>query len=103
MPEKRILVVEDERLIAEDIRRSLQNLGYSVTSVENSGENAIKKAQENKPDLVLMDIVLKGKMDGIEAAEQIHSLLDIPIVFLTSYSDEKILERAKVNYFTLKL
>src|SRR5574341_995615 len=97
MPEKRVLVVEDERIVAEDIRRSLQNMGYTVTSVANSGDMAIKKVEEGKPDLVLMDIVLKGKMDGIEAANHIRSRFNIPIVYLTAYSDEKILERAKIT------
>ncbi len=97
MAEIKILVVEDESIIAEDIQRSLQNLGYSVSAVVPSGERAIKKVEETSPDLILMDIVLQGKMDGIEAAEQIRSRFNIPIVYLTAYSDEKILERAKIT------
>ncbi len=97
MAEIKILVVEDESIIAEDIRRSLQNLGYSVSAVVSSGEKAIKVVEENSPDLVLMDIMLQGKMDGIEAAEQIRSHFNIPVVYLTAYSDEKILERAKIT------
>jgi PAS domain S-box-containing protein len=95
--EKHILVVEDEIIVAEDIRRSLQRMGYVVPSVASSGEEAIKKAQEFNPDLVLMDIMLAGGMDGIEAAEQIRSCFDIPVVYLTAYSDEKTLERAKIT------
>jgi len=97
MSAARILVVEDESIIAEDLKGSLIKLGYTVPSVESSGEEAIKKAEEFKPDLVLMDIVLYGNMDGIEAAKEIHSRFDIPVVYLSSYSDEDILERAKIT------
>ncbi len=97
MVQTRILVVEDEVIVADDIRRSLQNMGYDVTSIASSGEIAIKKVEENTPDLVLMDIMLQGKMDGIEAASQIKSRFDIPVVYLTAYSDEKIMERAKIT------
>lgn len=97
MSEARILVVEDERIVAEDIRRTLQNLGYSVPPIVASGEKAIKEVEKNNPDLVLMDIVLKGEMDGIEVAEQIRSRFDIPVVYLTAYSDDKFIERAKIT------
>ncbi|MBU4076514.1 MAG: response regulator [Euryarchaeota archaeon] len=97
MEKKQILVVEDESIVAEHIRRSLQNMGYSVSSVASSGEKAIKEVEENVPDLVLMDIVLQGEMDGIETAKQIRSRFNIPVVYLTAYSDEKILERAKIT------
>ncbi len=96
MVKKQILVVEDESIVAEHIRRSLQNMGYSVSSVASSGEKAIKEVEEKVPDLVLMDIVLQGEMDGIETAKQIRSRFNIPVVYLTAYSDEKILERAKI-------
>ncbi len=97
MAENRILVVEDESIIAADIKGCLQNLGYAVTSIARSGEEAIKKAEENNPDLVLMDIMLRGEMDGIETACQIRSRFNIPVVYLTAYSDEKLLERAKIT------
>lgn len=97
MSATRVLVVEDESIIAEDLKDSLINLGYTVPSIESTGEKAIKKAEEIKPDLVLMDIVLHGNMDGIEAAKEIRSRFDIPVVYLTSYSDEEILERAKIT------
>ena len=97
MENKKILIVEDERVVAEDIKNSLEDLGYVVTGVEDSGEEAIKKVEENKPDLVMMDIKLKGKMDGIDAASQISSRSNIPIVFLTAHTDEKTLERAKLT------
>ncbi len=97
MSDARILVVEDERIVAEDIKESLQTMGYIVASVARSGKMAIKMVEENKPDLVLMDIVLKDKMDGIETAKEIRSRFNIPVVYLTAYSDEKILERAKTT------
>lgn len=97
MPEAQILVVEDEIIIAEDIQRRLKRMGYTVPVIASSGEEAIKKARENNPDLVLMDIVIHGGMDGIETAEQIRASLDIPIVYLTAYADEKTLERAKIT------
>jgi CheY-like chemotaxis protein len=97
MSKKQILVVEDESIVAEDLRQSLISLGYAVPSVESSGEKAIKKSMEIRPDLVLMDIMLYGQMDGIDAAKEIHDRFDIPVVYLTSYSDEQILERAKIT------
>jgi len=97
MSNSRIMVVEDEWAVADDLSMILQSLGYTVTSVSSSGEEAIQKAEEAKPDLVLMDIVLEGEMDGIEAANQIRSCYDIPIVYLTAYTDEKILERASIT------
>ena len=97
MAETKIMIVEDEWITADDIKMSLQSLGYTVASVVSSGEEAIQKAEKDRPDLVLMDIVLQGEMDGIEAANQIHSCYDIPIIYLTAYADEKVLERAKIT------
>ncbi len=97
MPMTRILVVEDESIIAADIAMSLRNLGYEVTATVASGEQAINKIEADNPDIVLMDIVLKGRMDGIDAAEQIRSRFRVPVVYLTAYADEKTLERAKVT------
>src|SRR5574341_853964 len=97
MVKTQILVVEDEAIVAEAIRRKLQKLGYSVPSTASRGEEAIKKVEENNPDLVLMDIVLQGEMDGIEAAEQIRTRFNIPVVYLTAYSDDKTLLRAKIT------
>ena len=92
-----ILVVEDERIVAEDIKMRLQNLGYTVPGIAFSGEEALKKAENIQPDLVLMDIVLEKKMSGIEAASIISSCFNIPIVYLTAYADDKTLERAKIT------
>lgn len=90
-----ILIVEDETLVAKDIRRFLQGLDYSVVGIAVSGEEAIQKALENRPDLILMDIRLKGKMDGIQAAQEIRSQLDVAIVYLTAQWDRETRERAK--------
>ncbi len=95
MSKAKILIVEDDVLVAMDIERCLKKLGYSVSGIVNYAEKAIEKVEELKPDLVLMDIVLKGEMDGIEAAEIIRSRFDIPVVFLTAYADEERFERAK--------
>jgi CheY-like chemotaxis protein len=97
MAKAKIMIVEDEWITAEDIRMSLESLGFTVTSVSSSGEEAIQNAEKDMPDLVLMDIVLKGEMDGIEAAGQIRSCYNIPIIYLTAYADEKILERASIT------
>ncbi len=93
----RILVVEDEIIIAEDLQRKLKKMGYDVPLIVSSGEEAIRKTQENIPDLILMDIVIHGEMDGIETAGKIHSIFDIPVVYLTAYADEKTLARAKIT------
>lgn len=95
MSSAKILVVEDERITAEDIKDGLISLGYKVPGVVYSGEDAVIKAGELRPDLVLMDIRLEGEMDGIEAAEEIKKHYDIPVIYLTAYSDESTLERAK--------
>lgn len=95
MEKKRIMVVEDEGITAMMIKSSLEEMGYVVTSTEFSGEEAVKKASKDKPDLALMDIVLNGKMDGIEAAGQIHARFKIPIVYLTAHSDDGMLKRIK--------
>ncbi len=97
MSNVKILVVEDESIVAMDIKHRAEGLGYSVTGITPSGEGAIQNASETRPDLVLMDIVLKGDMDGVEAAQRIRDTLDIPVVYLTAYSDEKTLKRAKVT------
>ncbi|MFN6569290.1 response regulator [Dendronalium sp. ChiSLP03b] len=92
-----ILVVEDEAIVAKDLQNRLKKFGYIVPAIASSGQEAIKKALEIRPDLVLMDIRLKGQMDGIQAAEEINKHLDIPIIYLTAYADDHTLERAKVT------
>ncbi|WP_377473429.1 MAG: response regulator [Microcoleus anatoxicus] len=93
----KILVVEDEVIVAQDIAGRLKKLGYQVIATVSSGEEAMEKINENPPNLVLMDIVLKGDMDGITAAEIIDSKMNVPIVFLTAYADRKTLEKAKLT------
>jgi len=97
MTTARIMIVEDERITAEAIKGTLEDLGYAVSGIAATGADAIRKAGDERPDLVLMDIMLKGGMDGIEAAEQIRSAHLIPIVYATAYADEPLLRRAKVT------
>lgn len=93
----RIMVVEDEGIIAQDIKNCLEGLGYVVPDVVFTGKEAILRAEELRPDLVLMDIVLKGEIDGIETAAEIRKKYNIPIVYLTAYEDDKTLKRAKLT------
>lgn len=97
MPKTNVLVVEDESIVSKDIQHSLKKLGYNVVGAAATGEKAIQLAQESKPDIVLMDIMLKGDMNGIEAAEQIRTTMNIPVIYLTAYADEGTLARAKVT------
>ncbi len=97
MTKAKILVVEDEAIVAKDLQYRLKKFGYTVPAIASSGEEAINIAIEISPDLVLMDIKLKGSMDGIEAAEEIYKRLDIPVIYLTAYADENTLERAKIT------
>jgi len=92
---RKILIVEDEMVVAVDVKKKLEKLGYSVPAVVATGKMALRKTKESKPDLVLMDIVLKGQMDGIDTAEQIRKRFHIPVVYLTAYADIKIIEKAK--------
>jgi DNA-binding LytR/AlgR family response regulator len=92
-----VLVVEDESIVSKDIQNSLVKLGYGVVGSASTGEKAIELAFEVKPDIVLMDIMLKGEMNGIEAAEQIRNELRIPIIFLTAYADSATFSKAKVT------
>jgi PAS domain S-box-containing protein len=97
MKGSKILIVEDERIVAEDIRKTLERLGYRVSAIASSLEGAIEKIERETPDLVLMDIMLKGKMEGTRIAEVIRSRFTIPVVYLTAYADKKILEEAKTT------
>lgn len=97
MEQAKILVVEDEIIVARTISNQLHQLGYIVTGTASSGTAAISKALETQPGLVLMDIILKGEMDGITAAHNIRKNLDIPIIFLTAYGDDQTLKRAKIT------
>jgi PAS domain S-box-containing protein len=94
---KKILIVEDEGIVALHIEYALKSIGYEISGIACSGEEAIDKVKNTHPDLVLMDIVLKGETDGIEAAEQIRDRFDVPVVYLTAFGDENTLQRAKVT------
>lgn len=93
--EPKILVVEDDSLVAMDIKQSLRFLGYRVVSPVSTGEAALESVEKNHPNLVMMDVKLAGQMDGISAAEKIHAYYDIPVIYLSAYSDSKTLRRAK--------
>ncbi|MFP4562357.1 MAG: EAL domain-containing protein [Spirochaetia bacterium] len=92
---ERILVVEDEKIIAIDLQRRLEKLGYLVVGLCTTGSEAIDITLEEVPDLILMDIMLAGEVDGIEAAKVIKDRVGIPVIFLTAYADEQTLDRAK--------
>ena len=94
---KKILIVEDELLIAEDIKKALTSSQYDVCKIVRTGEEAILKVERLRPDLVIMDIMLSGKMTGIEAAEKIRKKYNTAIVFLTAYADEKTLDGAMAS------
>jgi CheY-like chemotaxis protein len=97
MVRARILVVEDERIVANDLRRRLHRLGYTVCAIAASGQEAIVQAAQTHPDIVLMDIVLQGPMDGVEAAEHIRARCHIPVIYLTAYADDHTFQRAKYS------
>jgi len=84
MSSEKIMVVEDEWVVADQLCRDLKELGYTVCQTASTGDEAIRKAEADRPDLILMDIVLKGKMDGIEAAGRIKSQFNIPVLYLTA-------------------
>ncbi len=95
MTPARILVVEDEGIVAQEIKSRLEKSGYSVCGVVHDGPTAIVQAGEMRPDLVLMDIRLKGEMDGVDAAGRIRDRFNLPVVYLTAYTDPATLKRAK--------
>ncbi len=97
MTPAQILIVEDDGIIAHHLQQVLRRLGYSVPRLASSGPEAVACAAQNDPDIILMDIVLDGEMDGIQTAEHIRELKNIPIIFLTAYSDDAVLQRARVT------
>jgi len=97
MSKTTVLVVEDESIVSKDIQQSLTKLGYNVVGSSSTGEKAIALASELKPDIVLMDIMLKGAITGIDAAAEIKANEGIPVIFLTAYADEGTLAKAKVT------
>ena len=92
-----VLVVEDESIVAKDIQLSLKRLGYNVLGIANNGEDAVALSRDLNPDIIIMDIMLKGKINGIEASEHIRKEQNIPIIFLTAYADENTLSKAVLD------
>ena len=90
----KILIVEDEMITALDLRHILQNLGYQVVGIASSGEEAMAKVDLTQPDLILMDIVLAGPTDGVSTTQRIQSRYDIPVIYVTAYSDAQTVKRA---------
>lgn len=103
MVKKKILLVEDEYIIYFSLRNILQRRGYAVCDIITTGEEAIISAEKEKPDIIIMDINLNGKMNGIEAGIKIKTCFDIPIIFMTGYSESELREKAKeaepIGYF----
>jgi DNA-binding response OmpR family regulator len=98
-PKPRVLIVEDETLIAEELRERLARMGFCVIAAVDSAEEGIEIATRERPDLVLMDIRLKGAKDGVQAAEAIHGQVDVPVVYLTAHSDRLTVDRAKRTHY----
>jgi DNA-binding response OmpR family regulator len=96
-PEPRALIVEDETLIAEELKERLSRLGFSVIAAVDTADEGIAIATREHPDLVLMDIRLKGEKDGVQAAREIREQVDVPIVYLTAHSDRQTVERANAD------
>jgi len=92
---EKIFIVEDEKIVAEDLKRMLCRLGYDVSGSAANGEEAMKQMEMTPPQLVLMDIRIQGPLDGVEVAEQVVTQFDIPVIYLTAYADETTVERAK--------
>ena len=93
-----ILIVEDEYVVSLDLKSTLEDLGHKVTATVARGEDVVAKAMEYPPDLVLMDIHLADKMRGTEAAEQLKKQMDVPVIFLTAFCDENVLEQAEKSF-----
>ena len=97
MNNTKILIVEDESIVAKDLKQRLENMGYFVLGIVSNGKDAISKSNEMQPNIILMDIILKGDLDGIKTAQIIRKLHDIPFIYLTAYYDNEILERASMT------
>jgi len=97
MDDSKILIVEDEYIIATDLKQRLEYMGHEIVGIEGEGKAAIKKTIETKPDLILVDITLKGELDGIETVEQIQNIYDVPFIYLSGSCDTITMERAKIT------
>jgi len=94
MQEKSVLIVEDEGVVALSIKAALSKMGYKVIGIAVTGNEAIALAAEQKPDVILMDIHIKGDIDGIQTTEKLNKLMDVPVIFLTAYADDETVKRA---------
>lgn len=94
MKNKKILIVEDEPITAEDLKLALENLKYEIAGIEEQGKTAIERAVKLKPDIILMDVMLEGEIDGIETAMRIKKQIDVPIIYITAYADNDTIKRA---------
>lgn len=97
MSKAKILVVEDEWIIANDVKDSLISMGYMVSGIAASSDEALERVEECRPDLVLMDIVLKGQKNGIETVKDIRARYDIPVIYLTAYDNQYLIDQAKTT------
>jgi CheY-like chemotaxis protein len=91
----KILIAEDEAIVALDLRTQLQALGHSIVAVVNSGRAAVEQATRTHPDLIMMDVRLRGEMDGVEAARAIAVRLEIPVIFVSALIDKETMDRAR--------
>ncbi len=89
------MIVEDEWIIANDIKNSLVDFGYRIAAMAVTGEEAIDLVEKEQPDIILMDIILRGEMNGVQAAEKIREQHDIPIIYLTAYDNQFLVDKAK--------
>lgn len=97
MKRERILIIENDGIIARDLEISLEKLGWQVCGIANTGRAAVEMTRDKKPDLLLVDIKLDNKMDGIDVVEEIAGFIDIPIIYLTAFTDDETLKRAKTT------
>jgi len=95
LKDTRILIVEDEIVVASEIKLRLETMGYAVIGIVNNGRDAIKKADLYDPDVILMDITLKGRMTGLDATRAINAVNDIPVIFITAHTDKSTLDSAR--------
>ena len=97
MSKARLLIVEDERVVALSVKMTIERLGYTVTAIAESGEDAIDQVKNNRPDLIIMDIQLGGKLNGIEATRIINETDDIPVIYASAFADREVLQEARIT------
>ena len=97
MVDSKILIVEDDFIVAIDLKMHLENMGCSVLDITDNGLDALKKTRESNPDLILMDIHLKGDIDGIDTAQKIIDLYNVPVIYVTGYNDKNTIKRANIT------